>query len=81
VDMNERQIALYVLECLREELGSAHLRNGSQVFLVSDVRQYIYERIDLLRTNTIVTDRWHGNGNGPGRHIGKSSSHDAKGNS
>jgi hypothetical protein len=72
MDMNERQIALYVLECLREELGSAHLKNGNQVFLVSDVRQYIHERMELLRTHAIVTNRWCGTGNGYGGHVGKS---------
>ena len=42
MDMNERQIALSVLESLRGDLVYAHLNNGSRVLDVADLRQYIY---------------------------------------
>jgi len=43
MDSNERQIALSVLESLREDLMYAHLKNGSRILDVGDLRQYIYE--------------------------------------
>jgi hypothetical protein len=45
MDMNERQIALSVLESIRGDLMYAHLNNGSRVLDVADLRQYIYEQI------------------------------------
>ena len=42
MDMNQRQIALSVLESLRGDLVYAHLNNGSRVLDVADLRQYIY---------------------------------------
>jgi len=48
MDMNERQIALAVLESLRGDLIYVHLNNGSRV---ADLRQYIYEQMCRLRTN------------------------------
>jgi len=38
MDMNERQIALSVLEGLREDLTYARLNNGSRVLDVADLR-------------------------------------------
>jgi hypothetical protein len=55
MDMNERQIALSVLEGLREDLAYARLRNGRGVLDVADLRQYIYEQMDRVRTNAYVT--------------------------
>ena len=46
MDMNERQIALSVLESLRGDLIYAHLNNGSRVLDVADLRQYIYEHME-----------------------------------
>jgi hypothetical protein len=51
MDMNERQIALAVLESLSGDLIYAHLKNGSRVLDVADLRQYIYEQMCRLRTN------------------------------
>jgi len=45
MDTNQRQIALSVLEGLREDLMYARLNNGGRVFDVADLRQYIYEQI------------------------------------
>jgi hypothetical protein len=64
MDMNERQIALSVLEVLREDLTYARLRNGSRVFDVADLRQYIYEQMDRMRTNAHVTAALYGNTHG-----------------
>ena len=50
MDTNERQIALSVLESLRSDLMYAHLNNGSRVFDVADLRQYIYEQMSRMRT-------------------------------
>ena len=43
MDTNEKQIALSVLESLRADLMYAHLKNGSRILDVADLRQYIYE--------------------------------------
>jgi hypothetical protein len=56
MDINERQIALSLLESLREDLIYAHLNNGSRILDVADLRQYIYERMGRIRTNAIVMD-------------------------
>src|SRR2546430_13570927 len=45
MDTNQRQIALSVLESLRDDLMYAHLNNGGRVLDVADLRQYIYEQI------------------------------------
>jgi hypothetical protein len=42
MNMNERQIALSVLESLRGDLMYAHLNSGSRVRDVAELRQYIY---------------------------------------
>ena len=67
MDVNERQIALSVLENLREDLAYARLNNGSRVLDVADLRQYIYEQMGRIRTNVYVTAALYGNGNGTGR--------------
>ena len=61
---NQRQIALSVLECLREDLMYAHLNNGGRVLDVADLRQYIYEKMGRIRTNALVLDGLYGNDNG-----------------
>ena len=66
MDMNERQIALSVLENLREDLAYARLQNGSRILDVADLRQYIYEQMGRIRTNAIVTETLYGNSNGHG---------------
>jgi hypothetical protein len=63
--MNERQIALSVLESLRGDLVYAHLNNGSRVLDVADLRQYIYEQMNRIRTCTRVTDGLYGNDTNP----------------
>jgi hypothetical protein len=68
MDMNERQIALSVLESLRGDLIYAHLNNGSRVLDVADIRQYIYEQMGRIRTNALAMDALYGNDNG---HNGK----------
>jgi hypothetical protein len=42
MDTNEKQIALSVLESLREDLTYVRLNNGSRVLDVGDLQQYIY---------------------------------------
>jgi hypothetical protein len=78
MDMNERQIALSVLESLRGDLIYAHLKNGSRILDVADFRQYIYEQMGRIRTNALVMDGLYGNDNGRGPDISKSNGHDGK---
>src|SRR6266849_4028837 len=78
MNINERQIALSVLESLRGDLIYAHLNNGSRVLDVADLRQYIYEQMGRIRTNALVTDGLYGNDNGHGQVISKSDGHNGK---
>ena len=72
MDMNERQIALSVLESLRGDLIYAHLNNGSRILDVTDLRQYIYEQMGRIRTTALAMSDLYGNDNGHGQGIGKS---------
>jgi hypothetical protein len=71
MDMNQRQIALSLLESLREDLIYAHLNNGSRILDVADLRQYMYEQMGRIRTNAFVTGGLYGNDNGHGQDISK----------
>jgi hypothetical protein len=51
---NQRQIALAVLESLRDELIYARLNNGSRVLDIADLRQYIYEQMNRIRTDGLA---------------------------
>ena len=75
MDMNERQIALSVLESLRGDLIYAHLNNGSRILDVADLRQYIYEQMGRIRTNALVMDGLYGNDNGHGQGLSKINGH------
>src|SRR6476646_1914164 len=66
MDVNQRQIALSLLEGLREDLIYAHLNNGGRILDVADLRQYIYEQMGRIRTNALVSDGLYGAGNGHG---------------
>jgi len=78
MDINERQIALSVLENLREDLTYARLNNGSRVLDVADLRQYIYEQMGRIRTNAYVTEALYGNSNGHGQDMIKSNGHNGR---
>ena len=67
MDMNERQIALSVLEGLREDLTYARLNNGGRVLDVADLRQFIYEQMGRIRTTAHVAGALYGNSNGHGQ--------------
>jgi hypothetical protein len=67
MDVNQRQIALSLLEGLREDLIYAHLNNGSRILDLSDLRQYIYEQMGRIRTNAFMLDGLYGAGNGQGQ--------------
>src|ERR1700680_4258624 len=67
MDMNERQIALSVLESLKADLMYAHLNSGSRVLSVAGLRQYIDEQIGRIRTNALAMDGLYGNNNGHGQ--------------
>jgi hypothetical protein len=67
MDVNQRQIALSLLEGLREDLIYAHLNNGSRILDVADLRQYIYEQMGRIRTNAFMLDGLYGAGNGHGQ--------------
>jgi hypothetical protein len=75
MDINQRQIALSLLEGLREDLMYAHLNNGSRILNVADLRQYIYERMGRIRTNALVMDDLYGDDNGHGQGLSKSNGH------
>jgi hypothetical protein len=66
MDTNTRQLALSILEGLREDLTYARLRNGTRILDVADLRQYIYEQICRIRTNAFVLDGLYENGPGQG---------------
>lgn len=61
MNANTRQIALSVLESLREDLTYARLNNGARVLDVADLRQFIYEQMARIRTNAFATDGLYGN--------------------
>ena len=71
MDINQRQMALSLLEGLREDLMYAHLNNGGRILDVADLRQYIYEQMGRIRTNALVMDGLYGNDNGHGQDISK----------
>jgi len=78
MDMNQRQIALSLLESLREDLIYAHLNNGSRILDVADLRQYIYEQMGRIRTNALVMDGLYGNDHSHAGNISKSNGHNGK---
>ena len=78
MDMNQRQIALSVLESLRGDLIYAHLKNGSRILDVADLRQYLYEQMSLIRTNALAMDGLFGNGNDHGQDISNGNGHKAE---
>ena len=75
MDLNQRQIALSLLEGLREDLIYARLNNGSRILDVADLRQYIYEQMGRIRTNAFMWDGLYGNdGHEKNGHNGKAHS-------
>jgi hypothetical protein len=76
MDTNQRQIALSVLESLREDLVYAHLNNGTRILDVADLRQYLYEEMGRIRTNAFVLAELYGNGHG--QDITKGNGHNGK---
>jgi len=79
MDMNQRQIALSLLESLREDLIYAHLNNGSRILDVADLRKYIYEQMGRIRTNALVTDGLFGDDHGHRENISNNNGHNGKG--
>ena len=71
MDTNQRQVALSLLEGLREDLIYAHLNNGGRILDVADLRQCIYEQMGRIRTNALVMDGLYGNDNGQVQNISK----------
>jgi hypothetical protein len=55
MDTNTRQIALSVLENLRED-PFARLNNGSRALDVADLRQYICEQMGRIRTTALTME-------------------------
>jgi hypothetical protein len=76
--ITERQLAISVLEGLREDLTYAHLNSGCPILDVADLRQYIYEQITRIRTNAYLVSALCGNGDGKGQGISKSPGHNGK---
>jgi hypothetical protein len=81
MDTNQRQIALSLLESLRSDLLYAHLKNGSRVLDVADLRQYLYEQIANIRTSASVMDEVFGTNNAYGQDVTKSNGHNGKAHS
>jgi hypothetical protein len=54
IDTHQRQIALSLLECLREDLMYARLNNGNRILDVADLRQYIYEQMGRIPVNALT---------------------------
>ena len=79
MDLNQRQIAISLLEGLREDLIYAHLNNGGRILDVADLRQYIYVQMGRIRTNALVRDGLYGNDNGQVQNISKNNGHNGKG--
>ncbi len=75
MDTNQRQIALSLLESLREDLIYAHLNNGSRILDVADLRQYIYEQMGRIRTNALAADGLYGK---CGQDAGKNNGHNLR---
>ena len=75
MDINQRQIALSLLEGLREDLMYAHLNNGSRILDVADLRQYIYEQMGRIRTNALLMDGLYGKDNGHWGDLSKGNGH------
>ena len=71
MDINERQIALSVLESLRADLMYAHLKSGGRILDVADLRQYIYEMMSGIRTNALEMSDLYGKHNGHGQDFSK----------
>jgi|SRR4029077_1368886 len=72
MEVNERQIALSVLESLREDLTYARLNDGRRVLDVADFRQYLYEQMSRIRTNALVTAALYGGNGAEGQRISRS---------
>jgi len=71
MDTTQRQIALSVLESLREDLVYAHLNSGRRILDVADLRQYLYEQIVRIRTNAFALAGLYGNDHGHGQDSSK----------
>ena len=78
METDERQIALSVLENLREDLTYARLNDGRRVLDVADFRQYLYEQMSRIRTNALVTTALYGGINGEGQHLSKNDGHNGR---
>jgi hypothetical protein len=78
MNTNERQLAISLLEGLREDLTYARLNNGSRILDVADLRQYIYEQISRVRTNAYFEGALYGNGADKGQDVSKSDGHNGK---
>ena len=78
MDTTQRQIALSVIESLREDLVYAHLNNGRRILDVADLRQYLYEQMSRIRTNALAMSDLYGNDNGHGHDISKSNGQNRK---
>jgi hypothetical protein len=75
MEVNERQIALSVLESLREDLTYARLNDGRRVLDVADFRQYLYEQMNRIRTNALVTATLYGSPDADGQSVSRHNGH------
>jgi hypothetical protein len=76
--ITERQLAISVLEGLREDLTYAHLNSGCPILDVADLRQYIYEQISRIRTNAYFISALYGNDDAKSQGTNKVPGHNGK---
>lgn len=78
MNVNEKQIALSVLESLREDLIYAHLNDGCRIRDVADLRQYIYEMMNRIRTTAFLMSDLYDVDNGHGQDNRENNGHNGK---
>jgi urease gamma subunit len=76
--VSETQIALCVLEGLRNDPTYARLKNGRRILDVADLRQYIYELMCRIRTDAHFTETVYGNSHGHGQDITTNNGHQGR---
>jgi hypothetical protein len=75
---NERQLAISLLEGLREDLTYARLNTESRILDIADLRQYIYEQIARIRTTEYLAAGLYSNSDDKGQDMSKSNGHNGK---
>ena len=72
MDMNQTQMALFVLESLGADLIYARLNEGSRILDVADLRQHIYEKMGRVRASAYLMSGLYDDDKGHKQDISKS---------